>query len=146
MKRLRWKTSSMMYNEIKPIARVYSVIYFASTTTVQDKLINSMCLLPVAKHNYMQKVISFKGVCIWNYVSQFIDYDRSFISYKISICNYIVSDVEILVYVRESLSWCVDIRWQSSLLTWMAVAYLFHLYTMKLSLCLSEFCVAYIIL
>ena len=53
--------------------------------------------VPVAKRNYMQKVISFKGVRIWNYVSQFIDYDRSFISYKIAIRNYIVSDDEILL-------------------------------------------------
>ena len=53
--------------------------------------------VPVAKRNYMQKVISFKGVRIWNYVSQFIDYDRPFISYKIAIRNYIVSDDEILL-------------------------------------------------
>ena len=59
--------------------------------------------VPVDKRNYMQKVISFKGF------------------------------VEILVYVSETLSWCVDIWWQSSLLTWTVVAYLFYLYTKKLS-------------
>ena len=53
--------------------------------------------VPVDKCNYMQKVISFKGVRLWNYVSQFIDYDRSFISYKIAIRNYIVADDEILL-------------------------------------------------
>ena len=53
--------------------------------------------VPLAERNYMQKVISFEGVCIWNYVSQFLDYDRSFISYKIAIRNYIVSDDEILL-------------------------------------------------
>ena len=69
-----------------------------------NKSVHSYCTrqadqfhVPVAKRNYMQQVIRFKWVLIWNYVSQFIDYDRSFISYKIAIRNYIVSDDEILL-------------------------------------------------
>ena len=53
--------------------------------------------VPVAKRNYMQKIIRYKGVCIWNYLSQFVDYDRSFLSYKIAIRNHGVSDDAILL-------------------------------------------------
>ena len=53
--------------------------------------------VPVAKRNYTQKVISFKRLRIWNDVSQFIDYYQSYLSYKIAIRNYIVSDDEILL-------------------------------------------------
>ena len=53
--------------------------------------------VPVAKQNYIQNIISFKRVRTRNYVSQFVDYDRSFISNKIAILIYIVSDDEILL-------------------------------------------------
>ena len=53
--------------------------------------------VPVAKRNYMQKMIRYKGVCIWIYSSQIIDYDRPFISYKIAIRNHVVSDDAILL-------------------------------------------------
>ena len=53
--------------------------------------------VPVAKRNYMQKIIRYKGVFIWNYLSQLLDYDRSFISYKIAIRNHVVSDDAILL-------------------------------------------------
>ena len=41
--------------------------------------------VPVAKRNYMQKIIRYKGVCIWNYLSQF------------AIRNHVVSDDAILL-------------------------------------------------
>ena len=53
--------------------------------------------VPVDKRNYLQKIIRYKGVCIWNYLSQFVDNDRCFLSYKIAIRDHVVSDDAISV-------------------------------------------------
>ena len=53
--------------------------------------------VPVDERNYLQKIIRYKGVCIWNYLSQFVDNDRSFLSYKIAIRDHVVSDDAISV-------------------------------------------------
>ena len=29
--------------------------------------------VPAAKRNYMRKITRYKGVCIWNYLNQFVD-------------------------------------------------------------------------
>ena len=89
------------------IVRQYSVIYFtkpkASTTTVQDKLIDS-----VVKRNYMQKIIRLKGVRIWHYISRFIDYDRSLIFSK--------SLFVVILYLMMKFCWNFWVGWWNPVL------------------------------
>ena len=75
-----------------------------SNLFLENKNIHNYCTtqadqfhVPIAKRNYMQKIIRYKRVRIWNYLSQFVDYDRVFISYKIAIRNHVVSDDGILL-------------------------------------------------
>ena len=55
--------------------------------------------VPNARTNYMKRAISVKGVCIWNKLSRKVNNDCSFLSFKISLKKYIISNSDIVTYV-----------------------------------------------
>ena len=55
--------------------------------------------VPVARTNYMSRSISVKGVKIWNNLSNKINHDCSFLSFKISLKKYIMNNPDLVTYI-----------------------------------------------
>ena len=55
--------------------------------------------VPYARTNYMLNAISVKGVKVWNEVSTKINFDCSYLSFKIALKKYIFNNLNIITYV-----------------------------------------------
>ena len=54
--------------------------------------------IPFARTNYMQDAISIKGGMIWNKLDQKVNFDVSYLSFKIALKRYIISNPSIITY------------------------------------------------
>ena len=52
--------------------------------------------VPSVKRDYMQRTISYRGVVVWNYISRYITYDRSLLSFKFALRKYVNDDDTLL--------------------------------------------------
>ena len=55
--------------------------------------------VPAARTNYMLRSVSVKGVRIWNDLSDRINHDCSFLSFKISLKKYIINNPDFVTYI-----------------------------------------------
>ena len=56
--------------------------------------------VPIARTNYMLNAISVKGVKIWNELFMKINHDCSYLSFKIALKKYIISNSNIILYIE----------------------------------------------
>ena len=59
--------------------------------------------VPHARTNYMQNAISIKGANVWNKISQKVNYDCSYLSFKIALKKYIINNLSMISYVSQNL-------------------------------------------
>ena len=55
--------------------------------------------VPNAKHNYMQRTISYRGVISWNHITKHISYDRSLLSFKFALQKFVIDDDTLLDFL-----------------------------------------------
>ena len=55
--------------------------------------------VPFARTNYMLRSISVEGVRIWNMLSDRINHDCSYLSFKISLKKYIINNPDLVTYI-----------------------------------------------